>query len=164
MRTISGVLAVCCLTIAVPRAQEPRAQEPSRTEPAQPAVAHKTMTLTGCLVAGGDATTFRLTNAAPNAQASAVQPQAVGTSGQRAIYELKAETRLDTQAVAPVDLKALVGQQVEITARPDETVTASAPATAPGQATTDPDPRKPADEKVERLMVTAVKMVSPTCR
>jgi len=29
---------------------------------------------------------------------------------------------------------------------------------------TDPDPGKPADEKIERLLVTAVKQVSATCQ
>lgn len=152
-----GIAAVMLIAVVA------RAQDAPRTEPAQPAPAHNTMVLTGCLVAGADAVTFRLNNAVPNAQATAVQPQAVATSGQRAVYELKAETRLDAQAVAPVDLKAFVGRQVEITARPDDTP-ATPPATASGQPKTDPDPGKPADEKVERLMVTAVKQLADSCR
>jgi hypothetical protein len=159
MKTISCALAAWCLLVAIPRAQDT-----ARTEPAQPVDAHKTMMLTGCLVAGGDASTFRLTNAVPNAQATAVQPQAVATAGQRAVYELKAETRLDAPAVAPVDLKTFIGKKVEVTARPDDTTAAPAPAKAAGQPTTDPDPGKPADEKVERLMVTAVKQVAATCQ
>jgi hypothetical protein len=158
MKTISCALAAWCLLVAIPRAQDT-----PRTEPAQPAAAHNTMVLTGCLVAGEEASTFRLTNAVPNAQATAVQPQAVATSGKRAVYELKAETRLDTPAVAPVDLKAFVGQQVEIAARPDETTAAPDPTKAAGQPTTAADPGKP-EEKVERLMVTAVKQVSATCQ
>jgi hypothetical protein len=122
------------------------------------------MMLTGCLAAGGDAATFRLTNAVPNAQATAVQPEAVATSGQHAVYELKAENRLDAQAVAPVDLKAFVGKQVEVTARPDDTPAAPPSANASSQPTTDADPGKPADEKVERLLVTAVKEVATACR
>jgi len=159
MKTISCALAAWCLIVAVPRAQDT-----PRTEPPQPAPAHNTMMLTGCLAAGSDATTFKLTNAVPNAQATAVQPQAVATAGRRAVYELKAEARLDTQAVAPVDLKSFVGHQVEVTARPDDTAATPPPAKAAGQATTDPDPGKPADEKIERLLVTAVKQVSATCQ
>ena len=159
MRTISCALAACCLIVAAPRAQDA-----PRTEPVKPAPAHNTMILRGCLAAGGDATTFRLTNAVPNAQATAVQPQAVATAGSKAVYELKAETRLDSQTVKPVDLKAFVGQQVEITARPDDTPAPAPPAKASAQATTAPDPGKPAEETTERLMVTTVKQVSATCQ
>ena len=159
MKTVSCALAAWCLIVAVPRAQDT-----PRTEPPQPAPAHNTMMLTGCLAAGADATTFKLTNAVPNAQATAVQPQAVATAGRSAVYELKAEARLDTQAVAPVDLKSFVGHQVQVTARPDDTPATPPQAKASGQATTDADPGKPADERVERLLVTAVKQVSATCQ
>jgi hypothetical protein len=159
MRTISCALAACCLVVAVARAQDS-----GRTETPEPAEAHNTMVLTGCLAAGGDASTFRLTNATPNKQATAIQPEAVATSGKRAVYELKAEKRLDAQAVAPVDLKSFVGHQVEVTARPDDTTASAPPAQAAGQPTTDPDPRKPADETVERLLVTTVKEVSSSCK
>jgi len=159
IRTVSCGVAVWCLIAAVPHAQDA-----GRTEPPPAAPAHDTMVLTGCLVAGTDATTFKLTNAVPNAQASAVQPQAVATSGRSAVYELKAEARLDAQAVAPVDLKTFVGRQVEITARPDDSPEPAQAAKPSQQATTDPDPRKPADDKVERLRVTAVKQLSATCK
>lgn len=151
-------LAVWCLIAAAPHAQDA-----GRTEAPPAAPAHDTMVLTGCLVAGDDAATFKLNNAVPNAQASAVQPQAVATSGGKAVYELKAEARLDTQAVAPVDLKEFVGRQVEITARHDDSPEASASPTTSGKPTTDADPAKPA-EKVERLRVTAVKQLSATCQ
>jgi len=160
MRSIYCGVAAWCLVTAVPFAQDA-----GRTEPPQPAPAHNTMVLTGCLVAGSDPTTFRLNDAVPNAQASAVQPQAVATSGQpAAVYELKAEARLDATSVAPVDLKAFVGRQVEITARPDDTPSPAAPAKASDQATTDPDPGKPVAERVERLRVATVKQLSDACR
>src|SRR5437763_7573788 len=47
----------------------------------------------------------------PNAQASASQPQSVGTAGGRAQYELRAEKNLDKSGVAPLELKPLVGHQ-----------------------------------------------------
>jgi hypothetical protein len=169
MRNMPFVLAVCSAVVvasAAPRAQAPVKTEstPVRTEPAQEVPAHKTMMLSGCLAAGSDASTFRLTNAVPNAQATAVQPEAVATSGKRAVYELKAESRLDSQTVAPVDLKALVGRQVEITARPDDSVAVSAPATNAGAPTAAPDAAKPAEEKVERLTVTTIKQLAASCR
>ena len=160
MRTISCGLAAWCLIAAIPHAQDA-----GRTEPPQQAPAHNTMVLTGCLAAGGDPTTFKLNNAVPNAQASALQPQAVATSGQSpAVYELKAEARLDAQSVAPVDLKAFVGRQVEITARPDDTPMPPSSAKTADQATTDPDPGKPAGEKIERLRVASVKQLAEACR
>jgi len=97
MRTIFSVGAAVYLLFAVPRAQEPtRAQQP----PPEPA--HNTVVLNGCLVGGSDESVFKLTNATPNAQASASQPQAVGTSGDRAEYEIRAEKTLDQPGVAPV--------------------------------------------------------------
>src|ERR1700719_2732024 len=99
MRAISWTSAAICLLIAAPRAQV--------TGP--PAPAHNAMVLTGCLAAGPDESTFKLTNAAPNAQASISQPQPAGTSGERVEYELRAEKNLDTTGVAPVELKRFVG-------------------------------------------------------
>src|SRR5947199_4561064 len=110
MRIISWIPAAVCL-IAVPHAQDA-----GRTTPAPPAPAHNTMVLTGCLAAGSDESTFRLTNAVPNPQASASQPQAVGTSGERAEYVLRAEKNLDRAGVAPIELKPFIGRQVEVTA------------------------------------------------
>jgi hypothetical protein len=160
MRITFCGLAAWCLITAVPYAQDA-----GRVEPPPQAPAHNTMVLTGCLAAGADAVTFKLNNAVPNAQASAVQPQAVATSGASpAVYELKAEARLDAQSVAPVDLKAFVGRQVEITARPDDVPAAAAPAKPSEQATSDPDPAKKADEKIEHLRVAAVKQLAETCK
>ena len=91
MRTISWIsLLYVCSSVAL------HAQDAGERKPAPPAPAHNTMLLTGCLVAGSDEATFKLTNAIPNPQASAAQPQAVGTAGERAEYELTAEKNLDT--------------------------------------------------------------------
>jgi hypothetical protein len=158
MRTLSWISAGFCLMIAVPHAQDA-----SRTPPVPPAPAHNSMVLTGCLVAGADDSTFKLTHAIPNAQASVAQPQAVGTSGERAEYELRAEKNLDKAGVAAVDLKALVGHQVEITARADEAPVAPSP-TAAGEAKPDPDPSKPIEKKDRPLTVTTVKQVRATCQ
>jgi len=153
MRAIFSTLAAVCLLIVAPRAQNP----------GPPAPAHNTMVLTGCLAAGSDESTFKLTNAIPNAQASASQPQ-VGTSGERAEYELKAEKKLDTTSVAPVELKRFVGRKVEITARSGDEPAASAQPAPAGGAKVDPDPAKPVEKKVRALTVIAIKQVLATCR
>jgi hypothetical protein len=88
----------------------------------------------------------------------------VGTSGTPGEYELRAEARLDTASVAPVDMKALVGRQVEITARPVEDVPAGPAQNAAGAPTTAPDPRKPVEKKTERLTVSAIKQIQATCK
>jgi hypothetical protein len=101
---------------------------------------HNTIVLIGCLARGSDESTFKLSNAIPNAQASVSQPQPVGTSGESAEYELRAGKNLDTTGVAPVELKRFVGRQVEITARSRDEPATFAPPAAPGGAKVDPDP------------------------
>ena len=164
MRTTFSILAMWCFL-----AISPAAQDAGRTPPLPPAPAHNTMLLTGCVAAGSDADTFKLTNAIPNPQATAARlPDAaarepVATSGERAEYALKTEKTLDAPGIAPPDLKMFVGRQVEITARPDETAGAGAPKAA-GEAKADPDPAKPVDKPVRPLIVTAIKQVFATCR
>jgi hypothetical protein len=161
MRTFWSISAALCVLGAVSHAQDA-----SRTPPVPPAPAHNVMVLTGCLTTGSDESLFKLSNAKPDAQASAAQPQAVGTSGDRAEYELRAETNLDKTGVAAVDLKRFVGHQVEVTARAEEIAAAPSPA-ATGDAKTDADPAKPV-EKIEKkdrpLTVTAVKQIAANCR
>lgn len=160
MRTISWISAGVLLLMAAPHAQDA-----TRTPPAPPAPAHNTMVLTGCLVAGSEESTFKLTNATPNPQASVAQPQSVGTSGELAEYELKAEKNLDAAGVAPVELKPFIGRQVEITARSgDEPAASAAPTKSSGDAKADPDPSKPPEKKTGSLTVTAIKQVLATCR
>jgi hypothetical protein len=158
MRTIAWISAGVFLLIAAPRAQDA-----TRTPPPPPAPAHNTMVLTGCLAAGPDESTFKLTNAVPNAQASVAQPQEVGTSGDLAEYEVRAEKNLDTTGVTPIELKPFIGRQVEITARSgDDGPAASAlPKTSDGAT---PDSSKPTEKKTRSLTVTAIKQVLASCR
>jgi hypothetical protein len=158
MRNLSWIAAGFFVMTAVPLAQDA-----SRTPPVPPAPAHNSMILTGCLIAGADESTFKLTHAVPNAQASAAQPQAVGTAGERAEYDVRAEKNLDKAGVAAVDLKALVGHQVEITARAEEAPVAPPPSAA-GDAKPDPEPSKPVETKDRPLTVTTVKSVRATCQ
>ena len=108
MRIITSILATGCLLVAATQAQD---ADKKQTAPEAPA--HKTMLLNGCLVAGPDASTFKLTGATeiepPDAKA-----KPVATSGKAGEYELRAEARLDTASVAPVDMKPFVGHQVEV--------------------------------------------------
>jgi hypothetical protein len=157
LKSTASMLATCCLLVATPQAQEP-----DKTQKAPEAPAHKTMLLTGCLVAGPDASTFKLTRASEVGASS--QPRAVGTSGTAGEYELKTEARLDTSSVTPVDMKAFVGQQVEVTVRPVEEIPDSAQQTAAGAPTVADDPAKPVEKKTERFSVTAVKSIVATCR
>ena len=158
MRKVPWIPVAVCLVVAVPHAQDV-----GRAQPAPPAPAHNTMILTGCLAAGSDESTFKLTNAKPNAQASVAQPQPVGTAGARAEYELKGEKNLSTSGVAPVELKTFVGKRVEVTVRSSDEPAASAPAKVEGGATADPDPGKPAESKDRPLTVTVVKQLASTC-
>jgi len=158
MRSIfSIVAALCLLTIAAGAQEANRAQQP----PPEPA--HNTVVLTGCLAVGSDESGFKLTNATPNAQASASQPQAVGTSGDRAEYQVRAEKNLDQPGITPIDLKQFVGRQVELTARISDEPASTEPAKAAGEAKVDADPAKPAETKGRPLTVTAVKQLLPTC-
>lgn len=141
------------------------AQTGVRTPAPSHEAAHDTKVLTGCLVAGPDESTFKLTNALPKAQPSDAP---VGTSGKGAEYELKAETRLDAGGPPPPDLKQFVGRQVEITARPLETTPAPVPASAQKPAAAgEPQAAPPANPEttpVEKLNVTVIKQVSGSCQ
>jgi len=158
MRTMTSILAACWLLVATTQAQD---ADKKQTVPETPA--HKTMLLNGCLVAGSDASTFKLTGASEIAPPDA-QQKPVATSGKAGEYELRAEARLDTASVAPVDLKAFVGHQVEVTVRPVEEVPATATQNAAGAPTVAPDPSKPAEKAAERFTVTAIKQVLATCK
>jgi len=161
MQTLKTTLSILAMSgLLVTNSQ---AQDRNTTQPATEPPAHKTMLLTGCLAAGPDAATFTLTRASEIDQ-PASQPKAVATSGNQGEYELKAEARLDTASVAPVDMKPLVGHQVEVTVRPVEEVPATAQ-NATGAPTVAPDPAKPVEKKtVPRFTVTAIKQVLSTCK
>jgi hypothetical protein len=166
------LLAISCLATTTAFAQNaPRTEAP----PHEPA--HETKLITGCLTAGADATTFKLTNAvavapsvpppaASNAPPPASEPRSVPTSGQQVEYELKAEARLDATSVSPVEMKKFVGRQVQVTTRPLEPV--PAPAVPPAKAGEPrPEPEavaKPEEKGIERLVVTSIKEVSASCK
>ena len=136
-----------------------QAQQPG-TSPQQPGTsAHSTKVLTGCLRAGPAPETFILRNATPKVDPSDLAAPAVGTSGEKVEYDLAANTGLD-QSGPPVDLKAYVGQQVEVTVRPAET--AEAP-TASSSARQTAAEAKPVERKPARVAVTALKSLSPSC-
>lgn len=137
------------------------AQEGARTPASPPAPAHDIMVLIGCLGPGPDPSTFKLTNVQPKKDVA--DSQSVGTSGGRVEYELKAEARLDAPSVAPPDLKALVGHEVEVTARPVPKI-AEDGTKAAGEGDQKAAAVKPADPKIEKLTVTAIKQVFATCR
>jgi hypothetical protein len=172
MRTVIGPLAALYLAIIATAAG---AQDTGRTPPSSPKPAHDTMLLTGCLVAGPDETTFKLTKAsriespaaAPNAQGAPAAP--VATAGERSEYDLKAEARLDAARVSPIDMKALVGRQVQVTTRPVEESAPPEPARPSGEAKPDPEPGKTLDKtletkKTEVLTVTDIKQLAATCQ
>ena len=107
----------------------PFAQQQSTSTP-KAAPAHNVFVLTGCLKAGADATaTFKLTDASSIGQAApagAAEAGAVGTSGQKASYELRPVSGVNAQGMNADALKAHLGQRVEVIVRPIES-----PAAAP---------------------------------
>jgi hypothetical protein len=137
-----------------------QAQQPGRA-PQQPgASAHSTKILAGCLRAGAAPETFVLRNATPKVDPNDLAGPAVGTSGEKVEYELAADTGLDHSG-PPVDLKAHVGQQVEVTVRPADTTDATPPAASTAKPAA-PE-AKPVERKPARVAVTAIKSVSASC-
>jgi hypothetical protein len=157
MRSVPLTLVVAFSTLVRLHAQD------GLRKPAEPpAPAHETMVLTGCLMAGADPATFKLTNIL-STQPPADPRRPVGSSGERIEYELKAEARLDTASVAPPDLKQFVGHEVEITARPLASPPETGGKTA-GAGTPEAAAPKAQEPKIEKLTVTAIKQVFATCR
>jgi hypothetical protein len=149
--------------MAVPSAQ----QQPSPTPKAEPA--HNVYVLTGCLAAGVDtAATFKLTDASSIGQAAPggkAEAGPVGTSGQatpgqKMSYELRPVSGVSAQGLDAEELKAHVGQRVEVVVRPIE-----APAAAPSPATTTGpvESAKPIEPARERYTVTELKRVAGRC-
>jgi hypothetical protein len=134
-----------------------QAQQPST--PQQPASAHSTKVLSGCLRAGPAPDTFLLTNATPKVDPNDLAGPAVGTSGEKVEYDLAADSGLDHSG-PPVDLKAHVGQRVEVTVRPAEPVVAPPAASSTKQT---PNEAAPVERKPARVAVTALKSLSSSC-
>jgi hypothetical protein len=148
----SAVAFVCC--VATPFAQ----QQPN------PTPAHNVFVAIGCLTSGGDraAAAFKLTDASSigrTAPARAGEAGAVGTSGLKASYALEPATGVNAQGINADELKAHVGQRVEVILRPIQTTVALPPAGAGlgiqlGRRTAAPP---------ERYTVTEIKGVTGPC-
>ncbi len=150
------ILPAVALSVLVVNLQ---AQQPG-TSPQQPGTsAHSTKVLTGCLRAGPAPETFILTNATPKVDPNDLAGPAVGTSGEKVEYDLAADTGLDHSG-PPVDLKAHVGQRVEVTVRPAETAVAPPAASSAKQTAAE---AKPVERKPARVTVTALKSLSSSC-
>ena len=156
-RIVFGIAVVVACGVAVPLAQQP-APTPKATP------AHNVFVLTGCLTAGTDATTtFKLTDASsigPSAPGGKAEPRAVGTSGEKASYELRPVSGLTAQGLDVDELKAHVGHRVEVVVRPIE---AAAAASSPATTTGPVESAKPIEPTPERFTVTELKRVVGRC-
>jgi hypothetical protein len=155
-KTLLGSAVAVAWCVAAPFAQE----QPAPTAKAAPA--HNVFVLTGCLKAGEDPTaTFKLTDASAIGQATpagAAEKGAVGTSGQKASYELRPVSGVNAQGMDAAALKAHLGQRVEVIVRPVET-----PAAAPVGGLVAVQAAKPIQPELERFSVTEIKRVLGTC-
>jgi hypothetical protein len=150
-----SIFAVACM--AVPFAQDQRAPAP-KAEPA-----HNVYVLTGCLMTDAVATpTFKLTDASSIGQPTpgrAGIAGAVGTSGQKAVYELRPVSGVSAQGLDADALKAHLGQRVEVVVRPVESPAPPAPAAGLASA----EAAKPKEPSVERFTVTEIKRTVGRC-
>ena len=121
------------------------------------ASAHSTRLVTGCLQAGDAPETYRLTNASPRIEATEPAGQPVGTSGAKVEYDVAVDTGLGRSG-PPIDLKAHVGQQVQLTVRPVEPT--AAPGANPSAQTAAVRPTEP---KPARVIVTNIKSLGTSC-
>jgi hypothetical protein len=164
-RIVFGSAVVVACSMAVPFAQQQPAPSPKATP------AHNVFVLTGCLAAGTDAAaTFKLTDASsigPTAPGGKPEPrpegtsgQAVGTSGQKASYELRPVSGLTAQGLDADELKAHVGHRVEVVVRPIE---AAAAAPSPATTTGPVESAKPIEPAAEKYTVTELKQVVGRC-
>ena len=157
-KTVLGSAVAVACWMAAPFAQQQTAPTP------QAAPAHNVFVLTGCLKAGAGAdaaATFKLTEASSIGQATpgrAAGTGAVGTSGQKATYELRPVSGVNAQGMDADALKAHVGQRVEVIVRPVES-----PAPAPAAGLVGAQSARPIEPAPERFTVTEIKRVIGTC-
>ena len=133
---------------------------PPSARQAEPA--HKVYRLTGCLMAASTvAPTFKLTDALSIGQRAPTQagvPGAVGTSGEKATYELRPVSGVNAQGLDAEELKAHMGHRVEVVVRPIEVPAPEAPSgLASSQAA------RPIEPAPERFTVTEIKRVVGRC-
>jgi hypothetical protein len=144
-------------SVAVPYAQDQRAPVP-KTEPA-----HNVFVLTGCLMSDAvTASTFKLTDATSIGQpppGRAGVAGAVGTSGQKATYELRPVSGVSAQGKDAEALKAHVGHRVEVVVRPIESPAPAGPAAGLASA----ESAKPVEPPLERFTVTEIKRATGRC-
>ena len=155
-KTVLASAVAIAWCVAAPFAQQPPAPAPEK------APAHNVFVLTGCLKAGVDpAATFKLTDASAIGQptpAGAAEAGAVGTSGQKASYELRPVSGVNAQGMDAAALKAHLGQRVEVIVRPVES-----PAAAPAGGLVPAQAARPSQPELERFSVTEIKRVAGTC-
>ena len=82
----------------------------------------------------------------------------MGTSGQKASYELRPVSGVNAQGLDADALKAHLGQRVEVIVRPLES-----PAAAPSGGLVSAQAAKPSEPTPERYSVTELKRVIGTC-
>jgi hypothetical protein len=155
-KTVLASAVAVALWVAPQFAQEQSV--PAATEKAS-APAHNVFVLTGCLTTGVDpAATFKLTDASAigRAPGGAAESDALGTSGQKASYELRPVSGVNAQGLDADTLKSHLGQRVEMIVRPLE-APAAAPSPAPAGAV------RPSEPTPERFSVTEIKRVIGTC-
>ena len=156
-KSLLGSAVAVAWCVAVPFAQE----QPAPTPTPKAAPAHNVFVLTGCLEAGKDTTeTFKLTDASAIGQATpAAEAGAVGTSGQKASYELRPVSGVNAQGMKADALKAHLGQRVEVIVRPVDS-----PAPAPIAAgLAGVQAARPIQPALERFTVTEIKRLTGTC-
>ena len=142
---IACAVALAASVSAAPQATEPKPAESASTAPQTKAKSGGAMTLTGCLEAGSDANTFKLTHVADDAGAGAKTAEAMKPD-----WEL-------VGAPASLKMSDHVGHKVTVTG-----THASAAAAAKMEGETSAAGK--AKEKMERhLKVTSLKHVAPTC-
>ena len=156
-KTIIGTVVGVAWCVSAPFAQSQEARSSAQAEPA-----HKVYRLSGCLMAASVAApTFKLTDAWSIGQAAPTQggvPGAVGTSGQKASYELRPVSGVNAQGLDAEALKAHMGHRVEVVVRPIEV-----PAPAPPSGLAISQAARPTEPAAERFTVTEIKRVVGRC-
>jgi hypothetical protein len=154
MRIASGLCAATVAFAVTVSAQEPTTKPQTTPQPA--AKSEKTMTISGCIQKGADASSFVLSNvtAVPPAGATG----ATGTTGGAgAPSGPKPESKYSLVADPSVDLSKHVGHKVEITGSPAAEAK-SAPRGEPGAP-----PAAAGASGEAKFQVSSLKMVSATC-
>jgi hypothetical protein len=158
-RIVLGTVVAVAWCVAAPLAQQQPANGP-KTEPA-----HNVFVLTGCIAAGPaakPAAAFTVTDASFIGQRPAVtsaEAGTAGTSGQKASYELRPVTGVGGQGLDADELKAHLGQRVEMLVRPVDT-----PAAPRAAKPAEVQPATPIEPSAEQFTVTEIRRVIGSCQ